>query len=240
MSSLNVGTTVQAINDSDSEEGNHPVSSPERPREISQLQQRSYGHPMRWESWPTGRPGPFVSEVVLQQATNLFHSLDSKRNTWSRTEAKVFHIAEFSSTGRSEFNVYHNLVRMTICPEIFFGHVTEPELATRLEVSIGSPYLLTYLSFIRNRTRRLVSDYCEQGQRFCAIRPISSTLDLQLPRRTTLQFTRPILGAFSLLAGRLPLYGPRSCRPLLRHSILSLTPGMEILFSASTLHPFIS
>ena len=60
---------------------------------------------------------------------------------------------------------------MTSHPEIFFGHVTEPELATRLEVSTGSLCLPSFLPFVRNRTRRVVSDYCEQGRRFCAITP---------------------------------------------------------------------
>ena len=55
--------------------------------------------------------------------------------------------------------------RQSIRPEIFVGHVTEPELATRLEVSIGSPCLLALLPSVRNRTRRVVSDYCEQGRR---------------------------------------------------------------------------
>ena len=128
---------------------------------------------------------------------------------------------------------------MTIRPEIFFGHVTEPELATRLEVSIGSPCLPSFLPFVRNRTRRVVSDYCEQGRRFRAITPISSTLDLQLPKGITLQFTRPVLGASFPPAGRLPLYGRRSPRIPLRLFTLSLTPGMEIPSFVSTLHPFI-
>ena len=128
---------------------------------------------------------------------------------------------------------------MTVSLEIFVEHVTELELATRLEVSIGSPCLQTFLSFIRTHTWRLVSDYCEQERRFCAITPISSAPDLQLPSRVDLHFTRPILGVSSLPAGRLPPYGPRSTRVLLRLCIPSLTPGMEILFSVSTLRPFI-
>ena len=128
---------------------------------------------------------------------------------------------------------------MTTRLEIFVGHVTEPELATRLKVSVGIPCLLTFLPFVRNRTRRVVSDYCEQGRQFHAITPISSTLDLQLPRGITLLFTRPILGASFPLAERLRLYGPRSTRILLPRFIPSLTSGTEILFSASALHPFI-
>ena len=128
---------------------------------------------------------------------------------------------------------------MTTCPEIFFGHVTEPELAMRLGVSIGSRCLPTFLPFVRNRTRRVVSDYCEQGRRFCAITPISSALDLQLPRGITLQFTRPVLGASFPPAERLPLYGRRSPRILLRLFTLSLTPGMEVPSFASALHSFI-
>ena len=50
---------------------------------------------MDWESWPTGRPGPFVSGAETQEAVDLFHSLESVRDEWSRTEEKVFHVAEF-------------------------------------------------------------------------------------------------------------------------------------------------
>ena len=72
-------------------------------------QLRWNGDPMDWGSWPTGRPGPFVSEAAMRQAMNMFQHFDSERNEWSRTEEKVFHVAEFS-TGRSEFNVYLNSV----------------------------------------------------------------------------------------------------------------------------------
>ena len=115
--------TVQPKGDSNSfasitpeDEGNHPVSSPERmpirgdiPNPTT-TQQRWSGDPMDWESWPIGRPGPFVSEVAIGRAMKLFHHSESVRNEWSRTEEKVFHISEFSSTGRSEFDVYRTLV----------------------------------------------------------------------------------------------------------------------------------
>ena len=66
------------------------------------------GNPMDWESWPTGRPGPFVSESQLQEAMNLFKGYNRSRNEQSRTEDHVLHIAEFSSSGRGEFDIYHN------------------------------------------------------------------------------------------------------------------------------------
>ena len=123
--SPNMDTAVRAKEDSDApthitpkEEDNHPVSSrsPEKlpirgdtPNPTT-TQQRRDGDSMDWESWPTGQSGPLVSEAAMQRATNLFHSLDSARNVWSRTEETVFHVTEFSLTGRSEFGVCHNLV----------------------------------------------------------------------------------------------------------------------------------
>ena len=58
---------------------------------------------MDWQSWPTGRPGPFVPDTAMRETMRTFHFFDLKRNEWSRAEEKVFHIAEFSSTGQSEF-----------------------------------------------------------------------------------------------------------------------------------------
>ena len=118
-----MGKTVQPTDDSESpasiapeDQGNQPVSSPEGlpPRgdnpNPTTTQKPWNGDPMDWESWPIGRPGPLVSEAAMQLAMNEFHYFDSKRNEWSRTEEKVFHVTEFSSTGRSEFGACNNLV----------------------------------------------------------------------------------------------------------------------------------
>jgi len=61
---------------------------------------------MDWESWPNGRPGPFVSKAQMHEAMTDFRAADEKRDEWSRTEEKIFHIAEFSSSGRGEYNVH--------------------------------------------------------------------------------------------------------------------------------------
>jgi hypothetical protein len=58
------------------------------------------GDPMDWKSWPHGRPGPYVSKIVMRQAMDFFRSVEKVRNEWSRTEEKVFHIADYSSTGK--------------------------------------------------------------------------------------------------------------------------------------------
>jgi hypothetical protein len=63
---------------------------------------------MDWESWPTGRPGPFVSEVQIQQLMDNFRVADESRDESSRMEEKVFHVAEFSSTGHGEFGVHRS------------------------------------------------------------------------------------------------------------------------------------
>ena len=55
------------------------------------------GDPMDWESWPTGRPGPFVSEATMRAAMDQFQARGP-----TDAKEKVFHIAEFSSTGRGE------------------------------------------------------------------------------------------------------------------------------------------
>ena len=92
------------------DEDNHPASSPQRlslrrdTTHSTTTHQRWSGDPMDWESWPIDRPGPFVSRVAIERATHLFDAFDSDRNERSRTEEKVFHVAEFSSTSQSEFN----------------------------------------------------------------------------------------------------------------------------------------
>ena len=120
MTSPNMDTTVKPINDSGpparittEDEANHPASSPALTGDIPNptiTQQRRNGDPMDWKSWPTGRPGLFVSEAAMSTAMHIFHLADSPRDEWSRTEGKVLHVAEFSSTGRSEFGVCRSLV----------------------------------------------------------------------------------------------------------------------------------
>src|SRR5258706_6213205 len=65
------------------------------------------GDPMEWESWPTGRPGPFVSESRMQDVMDALKRHNQSRNEHSRTKNHVLHIAEFSSFGRGEFDIYH-------------------------------------------------------------------------------------------------------------------------------------
>ncbi len=62
---------------------------------------------MEWESWPTGRPGPLVSESWMQEVMDVFKDNNGKRNEQSQTEEHVLHIAEFSSAARGEFDIYH-------------------------------------------------------------------------------------------------------------------------------------
>ena len=115
-------TTAQPIDDSNSRaliitsntEGDHPVPSLGRLPVQGDIpnptvtQQRWNGNPMDCTSWPIGRPGPLVSEATMRDAMNTFHFFDSERDEWSRTQEKVFHVAEFSSTGRGEFDVYRS------------------------------------------------------------------------------------------------------------------------------------
>jgi len=63
---------------------------------------------MDWKSWPTGRPGPYVSDARMQQVMNSFRNLDKQRDEQSRTKGHVLHIAEFSSSGRGESDLYRS------------------------------------------------------------------------------------------------------------------------------------
>ena len=74
---------------------------------------------MDWETWPTGRPGPFVSEARMQEVIGIFQRCEQERNEQSPTNENIMHIAEFSLSGRgeSEFLTRHpnnNLFR-NIC-----------------------------------------------------------------------------------------------------------------------------
>ena len=60
------------------------------------------GDPLDWESWPTGRPGPIVPESRIQETLGVFQFYEQFRDDRSRTEEKVFHVAEFSATGQGE------------------------------------------------------------------------------------------------------------------------------------------
>jgi hypothetical protein len=119
MSSANVDTTVQPTGDTDTpaitveDKGNQPASSPERPFKLCNIpniattKHEWNGDPMDWKSWPTGRPGPFVSDGRIQHVMNVFQGYDQDRSDLSQPEEKVFHVAEFSSVGGGEFDIYH-------------------------------------------------------------------------------------------------------------------------------------
>jgi len=118
MSSEYIGTAVQPTGDPDERistsgaEDNQPVSSPTSPPTSGDIpnptivEREWNGGPMDWESWPIGRPGPLVSEGRIQQAMGLLQKHDQERDESSRTEEKVIHVAEFSSTGQGGFDIY--------------------------------------------------------------------------------------------------------------------------------------
>ena len=62
---------------------------------------------MDWESWPTGRPGPFVSEARMAEVMDKFQYYNGQRTEQSRTTENVVHIAEFSSAGQGEPELSH-------------------------------------------------------------------------------------------------------------------------------------
>jgi hypothetical protein len=65
------------------------------------------GDPIKdWESWPTGRPGPFVSQSRMREVMYGFNYHDRQRNEQSRTKENIMHIAEFSLSGQGESDLY--------------------------------------------------------------------------------------------------------------------------------------
>ena len=114
MSSASVNTTEPPTNHTRLDpltttpvvEGDDPPSSPEKiPKSGDSPDPTTSNHewngdPMDWESWPTGRPGPSLSEVRKIQIKEAIQYYEPARIVISPTEEKVFHLAEFSSTGR--------------------------------------------------------------------------------------------------------------------------------------------
>jgi hypothetical protein len=111
MSSANVDTTVQPTGDPAitlEDKGNQPASSQLRDIPNTATTKHEWnGDPMDWKSWPTGRPGPFVSDGRIQHVMKVFQDCDQDRSDLSQPEEKVFHVAEFSSAGGGEFDIYH-------------------------------------------------------------------------------------------------------------------------------------
>jgi len=119
-------TTVQSTFDPTSEdegdylttssedEGGHPLSSPERTRKLGDTTNPTIkkhqwnGDPMDWESWPIGRPGPYVSEARMQEMMDCFQHYNGERNEESRTKENILHVAEFSSSGRGKPDLYRS------------------------------------------------------------------------------------------------------------------------------------
>lgn len=85
-------TRIRAQLESDSEDDSSPESESVPPAP------EWNGDPMEWESWPSGRPGPYVPEPEMRVVMDHFRSFEEDRGEWSREKEKVFHIAEFSTT----------------------------------------------------------------------------------------------------------------------------------------------
>ena len=87
-------------------------ASPERATNLGDIRNPTIiknqwnGDPMDWESWPTGRPGPFVSEARMQEVMDAFQDYNEQRNEQPHTNGSVLHVAEFSSTGHGAPDLY--------------------------------------------------------------------------------------------------------------------------------------
>ena len=90
-----------------------------------------------WESWPIGRPGPFVSESVTRDLLRYFVAYEGTRFLLRGEPA--FHVAEFSANGQGEAIYSRNHLVTSYSrpfPELFSNHVTESQLAGRLNLEV--------------------------------------------------------------------------------------------------------
>jgi len=95
-------------------ERDDPLSSLERTPKLGDITNPTIikhqwnGDPMDWESWPDGRPGPTISWTRMQRVMDESKRLNAERNKQSQTKKNVLHIAEFSSSGRGESDLYRS------------------------------------------------------------------------------------------------------------------------------------
>ena len=148
MSSPNTDTAVQPIDNTDSPARTEdPVSFPERQLIKGDIpnptttQQQWNGDSMDWKSWPTGRPGPLVSEAAMRRAMNLFHACDSRRDERSRTEERCSMLPSFLQlvgvSSMSIDGIWSNPSR-NICRAC---HGTGAGYSVRSEYIVGPPCL---------------------------------------------------------------------------------------------------
>ena len=106
---------------------------------VSRDEYKWNGDPSEWESWPVGRPGPFVSEPVELNLLRYF-KIGEQNHFLGPPDEPAFHIAKFSDNGQGQTMVL-------LCPiahveltflELFCDHVSERELAEGLNVGISS------------------------------------------------------------------------------------------------------
>ena len=84
------------------------------------------GDPLDWESWPIGRPGPFVPESGIHDVLGRFQL---PTNAHLEVEdVPVFHIAEFSTNGQGIASLLFGFILMKCLSETFEGSVKKPEL----------------------------------------------------------------------------------------------------------------
>jgi len=60
------------------------------------------GQPSDWASWPNGRPGPFISEDALKLYSSLIGDVTTEAEMRMKTDELVFHVAEFTQSGKGE------------------------------------------------------------------------------------------------------------------------------------------
>src|SRR5258706_3173861 len=92
----------------------HPLSPPESAPKLGDTPNSTTtkpqwnGDPMDWESWPIGRPEPFVSESRMEEVMSGFEIYNEARSERSRSKEHVLHNAELSSSGHGEFDIYRS------------------------------------------------------------------------------------------------------------------------------------
>ena len=66
---------------------------------VSRDEYKWNGDPSEWESWPVGRPGPFVSEPVELNLLRYF-KIGEQNHFLGPPDEPAFHIAKFSDNGQ--------------------------------------------------------------------------------------------------------------------------------------------
>jgi hypothetical protein len=120
------------------------------------------GEPMDWKSWPHGREGPYVSKTAMRRAMESLRRVERARKKQSRTKEKVFHIADFSSTGKGWLLLSISYLKFNNKP---FRGLFQARYRAAVGQMVGSESpsrsFLRHSSVCRNLNLKVLIDSCE-------------------------------------------------------------------------------